>query len=792
MPRLEQRHRNITISLLSCLFLLVLALPALAQDEAQLRKAERDGQALQTQIQEIERELLLPTRTVEQLSNLRADTERIRSEALVQSTALNRPIADLNTQLTQLGPAAIPGQAEAPSVTAQRQELSQLQTRYTALKAQLDLIVAEAEQTSSRFAGLLQDRFLQQVFEPGYSIFDPSLWLNGVRAFGLMLQRLWSLLAEWVSDATQSGTVLLPLFLAICAAAGAAILVARRWTRQFLDRRHAGEIITDLDRFWRVVRIGLIWLVYLSAFSIVVSAAAASLGLVTPRVERLYWAGLELLFDIVLPISVGRAILSPRAPAWRLVPLNDGVATRIFELSIAAIVVTAVRDFIDNITELLFLPLTMTVFRGAVSAIALCVILALTLRLFAPRAFTPVTSGHGYFLWMRFVRLPVLAGIAISGVALILGYVALADFVTYQIVDTLKLAIVFYLLYRLAVAFLDSSLRPETRTGRFLSENLFVTPRGLDRLRIGLSTLADLALVVFGIPALLVQWTLTWIDFRSWVRSAVYGIEIGGLTLTFSNIILALVVLAVGLFIANLFTRWLDSRVLSETRLDKGVRDSIRKASGYTGIALAVIAALTAAGLQFSNLALVAGALGVGIGFGLQSIVNNFVSGLILLAERPVKVGDWIQLPTGEGLVKRINVRSTEIETFDNCTIIVPNSNLITEAVRNWTHRDTAGRFTIAVTTEYGPNPEDIIALLKGLANEHRAVMSNPPAQAFFVGFGPVGMSFELKANVADIFEAGFVASDLRVAIDKAFKERSIWIPVTVVPPPKPKSRKKA
>jgi small-conductance mechanosensitive channel len=276
------------------------------------------------------------------------------------------------------------------------------------------------------------------------------------------------------------------------------------------------------------------------------------------------------------------------------------------------------------------------------------------------------------------------------------------------------------------------------------------------------------------------------------VRSAVYGIEIGGLTLSFSNIFLGLVVLSLGVFAANLFTRWLDNRVLSETQLDKGVRDSIRKASAYTGIALAAIAALTAAGLQFSNLALIAGALGVGIGFGLQSIVNNFVSGLILLAERPVKVGDWIQLTSGEGLVKRINVRSTEIETFDSCTIIVPNSNLITEAVRNWTHRNTSGRFTIAVTAEYGPDPENIIALLKSLANEHRAIMSNPPAQAFFVGFGPTGMNFELKAHVADVFEAGFVSSELRVAIDKTFKEKGVRIPGMPAPPPKPRSRSKA
>jgi potassium efflux system protein len=792
MPSIINRHRGIVVSLLSCLILLILQFPALAQDETFLTGAERGAQALQTRLQQIERDLGVPGRSVETLSNLRAGTEKIRADGLAQVSGLIGPMADLQTQLTQLGPAPPGGQAEAPNVAAQRQEIVQQQARYAALKAELDLIITEAEQVSSRLAGLLQDQFLQQVFEPGNSIFHPSLWLNGLQAVLLMVQRLWTLVIEWLAGATQTSTVILPFFLALCLASVAAMLVAQRWARRLFDRRHASQMVTDLDRFWRAFRIGLLWFMFLAAWLLVVAAAATSLGLVTARIEGLFWAAATLLFNVVLRTSVIQAILSPSEPAWRLPPLNDRLAARISVLAIAAAVITAIRDFIDNITELLFLPLIVTAFRGAVSAIALCVILALILQLFSIRNFTPLATGHGYFTWMRFIRFPVLAGIAISAAALLLGYVALADFITYQIVDTLLLAVFFYLLYQLAITFFDTSIRPGTRIGRLLTENLFITPRGLDRLRVGLSTLADVALVVFGIPALLIQWTLTWIDFGSWVRSAVYGVEIGGLTLTFSNILLALIVLVIGISIANLFTRWLDGRVLSETQLDTGVRDSIRKATSYLGIALAAIAALTAAGLQFSNLALIAGALGVGIGFGLQSIVNNFVSGLILLAERPVKVGDWIQLATGEGLVKRINVRSTEIETFDNCTIIVPNSNLITEAVRNWTHRDTSGRFTIAVAAEYGPDPETIIALLKSLANEHRAVMSNPPAQAFFVGFGTTGMNFELKAHVADIFEAGFVASELRVAIDKAFKEKAIRIPGTPAAPPPPEPRKRS
>ena len=134
-----------------------------------------------------------------------------------------------------------------------------------------------------------------------------------------------------------------------------------------------------------------------------------------------------------------------------------------------------------------------------------------------------------------------------------------------------------------------------------------------------------------------------------------------------------------GIAVTKLFVGWLNRRILLETRIDKGVQDLVRKGATYAGYIIAAGLPLRRLAWEFSNLALVAGALGVGIGFGLQSIVNNFVSGLYPLAERPIRVGDWVSIPAGEGLVKKINVRATEIETFDGCSIIVPNSNLITE-----------------------------------------------------------------------------------------------------------------
>ena len=205
------------------------------------------------------------------------------------------------------------------------------------------------------------------------------------------------------------------------------------------------------------------------------------------------------------------------------------------------------------------------------------------------------------------------------------------------------------------------------------------------------------------------------------------------------------------LFATRLFQRWLRERALQQTRMDPGIANSIDTVVGYAGIALAALLAISYAGFDITNLAIVAGALSVGIGFGLQSIVNNFVSGLILLIERPIKVGDWIVVGDQQGHVRRISVRATEIETFDRASLIIPNSELITGRVLNWTHRDSLGRVNIKIGVGYTSDPEQVIAILKKCADDHPQVLRTPAPVAIFENFGDSALDFTLRVCLADI-----------------------------------------
>jgi len=232
------------------------------------------------------------------------------------------------------------------------------------------------------------------------------------------------------------------------------------------------------------------------------------------------------------------------------------------------------------------------------------------------------------------------------------------------------------------------------------------------------------------------------------------------------------------LLVTRYVQRVLENRILPQTRLDAGVRHSLKAGVGYFGMIVAAIAATAAIGLDFSNLALIFGALSVGIGFGLQNVVNNFVSGLILLVERPIKVGDWVVVGNKEGTVRRINVRATEIETFQRATIIIPNSEILSSSVVNWTHKDRSARLEIRVGVAYNSEPEKVIAVLLECARAHPNVATWPQPQALLTDFGANALVFELRVYVDDVNYFLNVPSELRMAIHRSFRASGIDIPM--------------
>jgi small-conductance mechanosensitive channel len=275
------------------------------------------------------------------------------------------------------------------------------------------------------------------------------------------------------------------------------------------------------------------------------------------------------------------------------------------------------------------------------------------------------------------------------------------------------------------------------------------------------------------------------LDFSGVIRQSisnllVQGINLGDLNINPTRILLAIIVFALLYTLSSWMKTQMERQWLARSRIDRGAKDALVTISGYIGVALALLIALNIAGVTFTNFAIIAGALSVGIGFGLQNIVNNFVSGLILLFERPIKNGDWIIVGSTEGHVKKISIRSTQIQTFDRADIIVPNSELVSTQVTNWMLHDKIGRVRIPVGVAYGSDTEKVRQILNDVAMAHPKIIKDSPqykTSVFFLGFGDSSLDFDLRCFIEDMDSALTVKSDLNFAIDKAFRENGVEIP---------------
>jgi len=259
------------------------------------------------------------------------------------------------------------------------------------------------------------------------------------------------------------------------------------------------------------------------------------------------------------------------------------------------------------------------------------------------------------------------------------------------------------------------------------------------------------------------------------------GFQIGSLHITPTLLISGILAFAITLHLTRYTKNHILPHVLKHTSLDRGAREAVLSLVGYTGVAAALLIALSITGVQMQNIAIIAGALSVGIGFGLQNIVNNFISGIILLFERPIRRGDWIVTGDTEGYVKAINIRSTQIETFARADVIVPNSELITAKVTNWMLRDPYGRISIPIGVGYGSDVEKVYHVLLDIAKNHPMVMSddsmisNP--KVLFRDFGDNSLNFELRCFIHDIDQRLNVISEINFSIVKNFRREGIEIP---------------
>jgi len=255
-------------------------------------------------------------------------------------------------------------------------------------------------------------------------------------------------------------------------------------------------------------------------------------------------------------------------------------------------------------------------------------------------------------------------------------------------------------------------------------------------------------------------------------------VTLGSAPVTLQTIIYLLVFTILLLYLSGKLRKWLTDDLLTRTKLGIGARQATGTIVRYLVLVVGFVIILQTAGIDLTALNVLAGAVGIGVGFGLQNIVNNFVSGLIILFERPIQVGDRIVVGDVEGDVVHIGGRSTTVISNDNISIIVPNSKFITENIVNWSHSDPKVRFRIPVSVAYGSDARLVEKILLGVAAENQDVLATPKPGVRLMEFGDSGLKFELRAwSSSRVHQKGTLISALNFAIYEKFAEHGIEIP---------------
>lgn len=488
----------------------------------------------------------------------------------------------------------------------------------------------------------------------------------------------------------------------------------------------------------------------------------------------------------VLAWALPRAVLAPHLPSWRLVPITPANAVVISRRVTYLAAVFAIDLFFDIASrtvdisiELLSFYLFMTNSLEALGVLALMRGHLWSGRPLGPAdqaaaaaaaSARPQSLNLGPFWTSLRLLISVVAAAAIP--ITLMGYINLGAYVMKNLVISGGALGVLFLVRGLGRELIGAALRTEA-----MRDRLAVRHRTRSAIKFWVRVLYDLTLLAAGIVLVLLVWGVPLAEITARAQRILAGVTVGNVTISLADVLVAFTVFAVTLIVTRMIQRLLSERVLPQTRFDIGIRHSLSTGFGYLGIVLAAVLGVAALGLDLTNLAIIAGALSVGIGFGLQNIVNNFVSGLILLVERPIKVGDWIVSGQHEGFVKRISLRATEIETFQRASIIVPNSDLLTSALVNWTHKDHLGRIDLPVEVAYGSDARQVMQILQSCLEANEDILDEPEPRVLFLSFGDSGLGFEMRGFIADIAKIYGVETDLRLAVYSKLAEAGIEIP---------------
>lgn len=730
------------------------------------------------------------------LDDLNDAAQKLTNDADALAVALQPLRQQVQASLDVLGPAPAAGALpETPQVIKQRKDLNTSKTTLDNQITQAGTIKTSAANLSAQIAGLRREALKTQIALNTGSILGKNFWspmfhpgdddaalFNDYR---VQFTEAWHM--AWQPTYRVGTALLLVASLLLGFFGGRVLDTPLAWlTPRWLP-------VGRLRRSFFAFATTMISVLTLGGCAELFSLAFTRMPDISDWVQETGDLIIKLSVFSALIVGLGRALLSTLHPSWRLPAIADSVAKTLVSFPRMLSIFILIFGLIEGINNLIGTSVPVTLFGNGMSALLVAISASIApIRVNRLRrkimASGEQPEARSTLAGLLHLCISVMA-FAIF-VTLLIGYIPLARFLTYELLWVGIVIACLYILIHLAVDLCESLFSPNTASGKLLKHSLSVGDRHLSLAATLFAALAKTVLLVFAVTLLLGGnfGTTTPLELFSKVLDLWGGKGLEHMNIVPAHAVNAIIFMIVGWYVLRSAKRWLDIDFLPKTNMDPGMRASLVTLFANVGLVLVVLVTLSVLGIEWNRLAWIVSALSVGIGFGLQEIVKNFISGVILLTERPVKVGDLVSIGGVEGDIRRINVRATELQLGDRSTVIVPNSQFISQNVRNATMGNAQGVATIALTFPLDIDPEAVRNILLEAYEGHESVMDTPAPSVTFSQLGPDGIVLSVTGYVNSPRVVSKTKSDLLYDILKKLRDAGVSLSrtqtMTLINPP--------
>lgn len=717
--------------------------------------------------------------SVKQLSEYRTKLTNARKQN-------EKELQFIQKRIEALGIASSDDGVEVESITAKRKEFNDEASTQKGLIAETDVMLAKIDELDVLILSVRNQALIGNLLQQQKPIILPQNFLHATSRFVNFCLDIIRSPLNWYQglDAGQKNEMYLKFI------PGTLIFILSLWLAiylRFFIMRHFGydnEIRNP--RFGRkvlaalpvAIAYGVIPAVMIVGFMIWLYSTKIVDGSFFGIILNLMLLYLLLVF---LTKALTRVVFAPFNPRWRLLNLNNDKAKQLTKTLYLAIISIGTCFLLENIAVSANYSIELLTFLSIISSAVkgLFIIILTKITLLDDVGSTDDDEDENEDSTQaeslsRAVKISflIIFSVAIIFILSLFGYSRLSAFIFNRAILSALLIGVLFLFRRLVSEFLHQML---------FFKFWFRTFKLRRKVRMSIDFWTNLVLdpifILIGLFLILTIWGVSTDLLLQSLKKILTGFKIGGVNISLLSIAFGIIAFFVSLAMFKaLRTRFLN-QVLNKMNIDDGIRHSLSAGLGFVSFVCASIIGIVIMGVDLTNLAIIASALSVGIGFGLQNIINNFVSGIIILFERPFKVGDWVLVNGEEGKIKQINIRSTEVETFKKASIIIPNATLISNSVTNLTHENSWSRQSVSVGVAYGSDVELVKNILLEAAKSHKYVLKNPAPYVLFKDFGASSLDFELRCYTNDIWNGWIIPSDLRFEINRRFIEAGIEIP---------------